>query len=77
MCFDPAEKVYFTLINPDEEDLIPRYYRQNNNDLKLAIRGVLGQSNNIVLEDRDWDKNTIYTSLSAGYKPNLLALFKD
>lgn len=77
MCYDPIEKVYFTLINPDEGDHRPLYYRQNKNELKLAVRGELGQSNKIVLEDRNWNQNAIYTSLSVGYKPNLLTLFKD
>lgn len=77
MCFDSIDKIYFNLINPDEGDLQPLYCRQNKDELKLAARGELGQSNKIILEDRDWDKKAIYTPLFVGYRPNLLALFKE
>lgn len=76
MCFDTIEKVYFTLINPDEGDLWPLYYRQCKEEFKLTIRGELRQSNKIILEDPKRDRSFIYTSLSAGYKPNLLAFFR-
>lgn len=77
MCFDPVEKEYFNSVNPNEDDMRPLYYRQSNGELKLAVRGELGQSNKIVLEDRQWDKKEIYTPLSKDCKPNLLALFKE
>lgn len=77
MYFDPIEKVYFTLVNPDEGDLGPLYYRHCKGEFKLAVRAELGQSNNIVLEDHDWDMKIFYTSLSVGYKPNLLAIFSE
>lgn len=45
MCFDPFEKVYFTQVNPYEDDLRPLYYRQSKEDFKLVVKGELGQSN--------------------------------
>lgn len=77
MCFGPIEKVYFSYLNPDEYDIRPLYYRQSNGDLNLAVRGKLGLSNKIVLKDCQWDRKAIYTPQSRGYKPNLLALFKE
>lgn len=51
MCFDLAENIYFTLINPDEADLLPLSYRKSKGDFKLAVRGELGKGNKIILEN--------------------------
>lgn len=77
MCFDTAKFFYFTLINPDERDLRPLHYRQLKGDFKLAVRGELGQSNKIMVEDPERDRKAICTSLSVVYRPHLLALLRE
>lgn len=52
-------KKFISLINPDEGDLRPLYYRQCKGELKLPVRGELSQSNKIVLKDLEWDKKAI------------------
>lgn len=62
MCFNPdvGVKSYYTITDQDIGDFRPLYYLYSSGDFMLAIRGKLGKSNKIFLEDKTQDKR-LYT----------------
>lgn len=78
MRYSPVTKRYFTLVNEDTRD--PRalfYWPNKGGDFNLVVSGRMGEMNDSVLKDTNWDKSIIYTKESYGYMPSLLQMFKD
>lgn len=78
MCFNPDLEVkpYFTFINQNGGDLRALYYIQSRGDLSFVVRGKQ-QNNKIILEDKIWDRKSIYNVKSPFYKSGMLKSFKD
>lgn len=77
MCYDMVVKACYTLLNHNEGDMWPLYYLRSSGDFMLDVRGKLGLSNKIVLEDKKGDRRTIYSMKSPNHKPILFKIFKE
>lgn len=61
MCYGPEVKVYYTLIDQKGGDLRPIYYIQSGGEFFVSKNGKLGQSNKVVMDDKSWNKQAIYS----------------
>lgn len=65
MRYDPCNKRYFTRVNEDTE--VPRalfYWPNKAGDLKLVVSDKMGEINDSILKDSDWDRSIVYTKES-------------
>lgn len=66
------ENEYFTWVNDDPKDIRELFYLPNKSELMLIQSGNMGEMNEEVFKDVDWDTSTIYIEGGYGYRPGLM-----